>query len=62
MANNYSILAWRTPRTLEDESPKSEVNLETQQWPQDWRSSVFIPVPKKHNAKELPCDCCHFTC
>ena len=38
MANNYSILAWRTPRTLEDESPKSEVNLETQQWPQDWTS------------------------
>ena len=24
----------------------------TQQWPQDWKSSVFIPVPKKGNAKE----------
>ena len=24
----------------------------TQQWPQDWRRSVFIPVPKKGNAKE----------
>ena len=23
-----------------------------QQWPQDWKSSVFIPVPKKGNAKE----------
>ena len=24
----------------------------TQQWPQDWKSSVFIPIPKKGNAKE----------
>ena len=24
----------------------------TQQWPQDWKKSVFIPVPKKNNAKE----------
>ena len=24
----------------------------TQQWPQDWKSSVFIPIPKKANAKE----------
>ena len=24
----------------------------TQQWPQDWKMSVFIPVPKKGNAKE----------
>ena len=24
----------------------------TQQWPQDWKRSVFIPVPKKSNAKE----------
>ena len=23
-----------------------------QQWPQDWQSSVFIPIPKKGNAKE----------
>ena len=23
-----------------------------QQWPQDWKRSVFIPVPKKSNAKE----------
>ena len=25
---------------------------ETQQWPQDWKMSAFIPVPKKGNAKE----------
>ena len=28
----------------------------TQQWPQDWKRSVFIPVPKKGNAKE----CCNY--
>ena len=25
-----------------------------QQWPQDWKRSVFIPIPKKRNAKECP--------
>ena len=24
----------------------------TQQWPQDWKTPVFIPIPKKDNAKE----------
>ena len=24
----------------------------TQQWPQDWKMSVFIPIPKKGNAKK----------
>ena len=24
----------------------------TQQWPQDWKKSVFIPIPKKGNAKK----------
>ena len=24
----------------------------TQQWPQDWKRSVFIPIPKKGDAKE----------
>ena len=24
----------------------------TQQWPQDWKRSVFIPIPKKGHAKE----------
>ena len=24
----------------------------TQQWPQDWKRSVFIPIPKKDNARE----------
>ena len=26
--------------------------LKTQQWPQDWKRSVFIPIPKKGNTKE----------
>ena len=26
----------------------------TQQWPQDWKRSAFIPIPKKGNAKECP--------
>ena len=29
----------------------------TQQWPQDWKRSVFIPTPKKGKAKE--CSNCH---
>ena len=24
----------------------------TQQWPQDWKRSIFIPIPKKGNTKE----------
>ena len=31
--------------------------LKTQQWPQDWKRSVFIPIPKKGNAKE--CSNCY---
>ena len=27
-------------------------NLENQQWPQDWKRSVFIPIPKKGKSKE----------
>ena len=29
----------------------------TQQWPQDWKRSAFIPIPKKDNAK----DCSNFS-
>ena len=38
----------------------------TQQWPQDWKKSVFIPIPKKGNECQrmlkLPLNCTHFTC
>jgi len=29
----------------------------TQQWPQDWKKSVFIPIPEKGNAKECSSYC-----
>ena len=29
----------------------------TQGWPQDWKKSVFIPIPKKGNAKKCPTYC-----
>ena len=29
----------------------------TQQWPRDWKRSVFIPIPKKGNAKECSSYC-----
>ena len=29
----------------------------TQQWPQDWKRSVFIPIPKKGNANPLQYSC-----
>ena len=29
----------------------------TQQWPQDWKRSVFIPIPKKSNGKECSIYC-----
>ena len=38
----------------------------TNQWPQDWKRSVFIPIPKKGNAKECSNfvlqNYIHFTC
>ena len=37
----------------------------TQQWPQDWKRSVFIPVPKKGNGQimlKLPHCCTHLIC
>ena len=36
----------------------------TQQWPQDWKRSVFITIPRKGNAKEcsIPHSCSHLTC
>ena len=37
---------------------------DNQQWSQDWKRSVFIPSPKKGNAKECskPHNCIHLTC
>ena len=37
---------------VESAAVNMPANLETQQWPQDWKRSVFIPIPKKGNVKE----------
>ena len=44
-------------QTLKDDAVKVLHSIgqqiwKTQQWPQDWKRSVFIPIPKKSNAKE----------
>ena len=44
-------------QTLEDDAVKLLHSIcqqiwKTQQWPQDWKRSVFSPIPKKGNAKE----------
>ena len=65
MATHSSILALRIPWTeepgglsnLRDDAVKVQYSVwqqiwKTQQWPQDWKGSVFIPIPKKGNAKE----------
>ena len=49
---------------LEDDAVKVLYSIcqqiwKTQQWPQDWKRSVFIPIPKKGNAKE--CSNYHIT-
>ena len=52
---------------LKDDSGKvlHSVCQQIQQWPQDWKRSVFIPIPKKGNPKrmlKLPQNCTHLTC
>ena len=32
----------------------------TQRWPQEWKRSVFILIPKKSNAKNVQSSCAHF--
>ena len=39
-------------QVLKDDAVKVLKIWKTQQWPQDWKRSVFIPIPKKGNAKE----------
>ena len=36
----------------DDTALNMPTNLEKSQWPPDWKRSVFIPIPKKGNAKE----------
>ena len=45
----FQILKDNTVKMLHSISKQT---WKTQQWPQDWKSSVFIPILKKGNAKE----------
>ena len=42
----YMMMLWKVLHSICQQIWK------TQQWPQDWKRSVFIPIPKKGNAKE----------
>ena len=44
-------------KILKDDAVKVELSMcqqiwKAQQWPEDWKRSVFIPIPKKGSAKE----------
>ena len=61
MAANFKPLCTGIPvelfQILKDDAVKVLLSIrqqiwKPQQWPQDWRRSVFIPIPKKGNAKE----------
>ena len=54
---NYRIIPVELFQTLKDDAVKVLHSIcqqiwKTQQWPQDWKRSVFIPISKKGNAKE----------
>ena len=53
------------PRTWGRSSWSSLALWKTQQWPQDWKRSVFIPIPPKRQSQrmlKLPHNCTHLTC
>ena len=57
----WSIIKRQKYMTLKDETVKVLHSVcqqiwKIQQWPQDWKRSLFIPIPKKGNAKECPND------
>ena len=56
-ANGGDGILVRLFQILKDDAMKVLLSIcqqiwKTQQWPQDWKRAVFIPVPKKGNAKE----------
>ena len=50
-ANGADGISVEPFQILKDDAVKVQI-WKTQQWPQDWKRSVFIPIPKKGNAKE----------
>ena len=55
---NYNIVKKKVKKLKK----KEYLVPETQQWPQNWKRSVFIPVPKKGNAKECSNYCTKKQC
>ena len=56
-ASGYDGIPVELFQILKDDAGKvlhsiSQQIWKTEQWPQDWKRSVFIPIPKKGNAKE----------
>ena len=54
----FNFWLWRTFTILKDNAVKVLHSIrqqiwKTQQWPQDWKMSVFIRIPKKGNAKNV---------
>ena len=54
-------------QTLKDDAMKVLHSIcqqiwKTQQWPQDWKRSVFIPIPKQCQRMLLLHNCTHLTC
>ena len=49
--------AVKVPAKCQQMPAKCQQIRKTQQWPQDWKRSIFIPIPKKGNAKECS-NCC----
>ena len=56
-ASGYDGIPLELFQILKDDAMKALHSVcqqiwNTQQWPQDWKRSVFIPIPKKGNPKE----------
>ena len=51
-AELFQILKDDAVKVLHSTCQKIWKAQKTQQWPQDWKRTVFIPIPKKGNAKE----------
>ena len=52
ICTNYTVFHMIGTQFILGEEQCERQIWKTQQWPQDWKRSVFIPIPKKGNAKE----------
>ena len=65
-ASGFDGIPPETVQILKDDAVRvlqsiCQQNWKTEQWPQDWERSVFIPILKKGNAKECPNYCTSHT-